>query len=154
MRCVIQRVKHAAVTVDGECAGKIDQGFLVLLGVGSSDSRDEADMLVKKLTSMRIFEDEVGKINLGIKDVGGNILLISQFTLYASCRHGNRPDFLASAPPTLANELYEYFSQKLAEHFPSLQRGIFGAYMQVELLNDGPFTIILDSDELKKRRSE
>ncbi len=151
MRAVVQRVKCASVTVDGEIAGKIGKGFLVFLGVGVGDAENDAELLAKKISSMRIFEDESGHINLNLASVGGNILIVSQFTLYANCKKGNRPDFFASADPQSANRLYEYFVNRLKNDFPSIQCGIFGACMQVELLNDGPFTIILDTDELKRK---
>lgn len=151
MRAVIQRVKHASVVVDGQVTGKIEKGFLVFLGVGVGDTEAEADLLVKKISSMRIFEDEGGHINLNLNAVGGNILVVSQFTLYANCKKGNRPEFFSSADPESANKLYEYFLEKMRVGFPCLQCGVFGAYMQVELLNDGPFTIVLDTNELKRK---
>ncbi len=151
MRAVIQRVKYASVTVENEVVGKINGGFLVLLGVGKGDTEAEADLLASKIAKMRIFCDENGKMNLSLSQVGGEILVISQFTLYANCIHGNRPDFFSSEGPVRANELYEYFTEKVkALSECKTERGIFGADMKVELLNDGPVTIILDTDELRK----
>ena len=152
MKAVVQRVKYASVTVENETVGKIDQGFLVLLGVGKGDTEAEADLLASKIAKMRVFCDENGKMNLSLNQVGGEILVISQFTLYANCVHGNRPDFFASEGPVRANELYEYFTEKVkALSECKTEKGIFGADMKVELLNDGPVTIILDTDELLKR---
>ena len=151
MRAVIQRVKYASVTVDNETVGKINGGFLVLLGVGKGDTEAEADLLAAKIAKMRVFCDENGKMNLSLSQVGGEILVISQFTLYANCVHGNRPDFFNSEGPVRANELYEYFTEKVkALSECKTEHGIFGADMKVELLNDGPVTIILDTDELRK----
>lgn len=151
MKAVIQRVKYASVTVDNEVVGKINEGFLVLLGVGKGDSEAEADLLAAKIAKMRVFCDENGKMNLSLNRIGGEILVISQFTLYANCVHGNRPDFFASEGPVRANELYEYFTEKVkALSECKTEKGIFGADMKVELLNDGPVTIILDTDELRK----
>lgn len=150
MKAVIQRVKYASVTVDNEVVGKINEGFLVLLGVGKGDSEAEADILAAKIAKMRVFCDENGKMNLSLNQIGGEILVISQFTLYANCVHGNRPDFFASEGPARANELYEYFAEKVkALSECKTEKGIFGADMKVELLNDGPVTIILDTNELK-----
>ncbi len=151
MRAVIQRVKYASVKVENETVGKINEGFLVLLGVGKGDTEAEADLLAAKTAKMRVFCDENGKMNLSLSQIGGEILVISQFTLYASCVHGNRPDFFGSEAPDRANELYEYFVGKVASLSEcKTERGIFGADMKVELLNDGPVTIILDTDELRK----
>ncbi len=144
MKAVIQRVRHASVTVDGQTVGRIEQGFLVLLGVGEGDTKAEADRISKKLVNLRIFSDENGKINRSLKDVGGSLLVVSQFTLYADCRHGNRPGFSAAAKPEAAEALYEYFMEKCREEIPVVEHGIFGAHMDVELLNDGPFTVILE----------
>ncbi len=149
MKAVIQRVDRASVTVDGNITGKIDKGFLILLGVGQGDTEAEADLLASKITKMRIFSDEAGKINRSLADVGGNILVVSQFTLYANCKKGNRPDFFASAPADVANRLYEYFLSVVKKDFPNVQCGIFGAHMDIDLINNGPFTIILDTKELK-----
>lgn len=148
MKFVIQRVTHASVTVDGEITGAIDKGFLVLIGVENSDTKEIADKMVKKMTGLRIFEDSEGKTNLSLSDVGGSLLLISQFTLYANCKKGYRPSFIEAGAPQLANELYEYIIEESGKVIPNVQTGIFGADMKVELLNDGPFTIILDSREL------
>ena len=147
MKFVIQKVTHASVTVEGQIIGKIGKGFLVLIGIAENDTTEIADKLVKKLLGLRIFEDENGKTNLSLHDVDGQLLLVSQFTLYADCRKGNRPSFTKAGNPELANELYEYIITKCREQFP-VETGRFGADMKVELLNDGPFTIILDSAEI------
>ncbi len=148
MRFVIQRVTHASVMIDGVICGKIDKGFLVLIGVGQNDDEKIADKMVQKLIGMRIFEDENGKTNLALKDVGGQLLLVSQFTLYADCKKGNRPSFIAAGSPQRADELYQYIITKCKEEIAVVEQGEFGADMKVELLNDGPFTVILDSDEI------
>lgn len=148
MRFVVQRVTHASVTVDGNVIGKIGQGFMVLIGVSDEDTKETADKMVKKLLGLRIFEDENGKTNLDIHTVGGSLLLISQFTLYADCKHGNRPSFIKAGKPEMANEMYEYIIAKCREQVETVETGEFGADMKVELLNDGPFTILLDSDQL------
>ena len=148
MRLVIQRVLESSVKVDGNVVGAIGKGFMVLIGVSQSDTKAEADRLIKKMLGLRIFEDENGKTNLALKDVGGELLLISQFTLYADCRKGNRPSFINAGKPDMANELYEYIISECRKQFRT-ETGVFGADMKVELLNDGPFTIILDSDEIK-----
>ena len=148
MRFVVQRVTHASVTVDSQVIGKIGNGFMVLIGVADTDTREIADKMVKKLLGLRIFEDENGKTNLDIHTVEGELLLISQFTLYANCRHGNRPSFIEAGKPDMANETYEYIIAKCKEQVPVVDKGEFGADMKVELLNDGPFTILLDSDQL------
>ena len=148
MKCVIQRVTHASVTIDGEVRGKIGKGFLVLVGVGLEDDERVADKLVQKLINMRIFEDENGKTNLALKDVNGELLLISQFTLYADCKKGNRPSFTKAGKPDQAEQLYEYVIKKCREEIPVVEQGEFGADMKVELLNDGPFTVILDSEDM------
>ena len=148
MRLVVQRVLQAEVQVDGQSIGKIGRGFLVLVGVGKDDTKEIADKYLKKLLGLRIFEDENGKTNLDIHTVGGELLLISQFTLYANCRHGNRPSFIEAGKPDMANEMYEYIIAKCKEQVPVVEKGEFGADMKVELLNDGPFTILLDSDQL------
>lgn len=144
MRLVIQRVTHASVTVDHRVIGKIGKGLLVLVGVGASDDETVADKYLKKLLGLRIFEDENGKTNLSLSDVKGELLLVSQFTLYANCRKGNRPSFIEAGDPKKAEELYEYLIAQCKKSVPVVERGQFGAEMQVELLNDGPFTIILD----------
>lgn len=148
MRFVIQRVSSAKVEVDGSVVGEICRGLLVFIGISGSDTREIADKMVKKLINLRIFEDENGKTNLSINDVDGRLLLISQFTLYADCKHGNRPSFINAGAPDMANELYEYIIEQCAVHVPNIQHGLFGADMKVSLLNDGPFTIYLDSEEL------
>lgn len=148
MRFVVQRVTHASVTVDGNVIGKIGQGFIVLIGVSDEDTKETADKMVKKLLGLRIFEDENGKTNLDIHTVGGSLLLISQFTLYADCKHGNRPSFIKAGKPDMANEMYEYIIAKCREQVEIVETGEFGADMKVKLLNDGPFTILLDSDQL------
>lgn len=148
MKFVIQRVKHASVTVEGEVLGKIEKGFMVLIGVCESDDEAIADKMVKKLIGLRIFEDENGKTNLDLHSVDGQLLLISQFTLYANCKKGNRPSFVEAAKPDKANALYEYIISECKKQVEVVERGEFGADMKVELLNDGPFTIVLDSNDL------
>lgn len=147
MKFVIQKVTHASVTVDDQVIGKIGKGVLVLIGVAEDDTKEIADKLIKKLLGLRIFEDADGKTNLSLSDVGGSLLLVSQFTLYADCKKGNRPSFTKAGNPALANDLYEYIIEKCRAEFP-VETGSFGADMKVELLNDGPFTIILDSAEI------
>lgn len=144
MKLVIQRVKEASVEVDKKIVGSIKNGFLVLLGVTHGDTKQEADYLVKKLCNLRVFSDENDKMNLGLKDVNGELLIISQFTLYADCAKGNRPSFSEAARPEMANELYEYFCEKCKENEIKVEKGIFGADMKVSLLNDGPVTIIIE----------
>lgn len=148
MKFVIQRVTRAQVSVNNEVIGKIGKGFLVLVGIGKADDEKIADKLVQKLVNMRIFEDENGKTNLGLKDVGGELLVISQFTLYADCKKGNRPSFTEAGAPQEANRLYEYILERCRAEIETVQHGEFGADMKVELHNDGPFTIILDSREI------
>ena len=148
MKFVIQRVTEANVKVDGEIIGEIGKGFMVLIGVGEDDTREIADKMVKKMTGLRIFEDENGKTNMSLADVGGQMLLISQFTLYANCRKGNRPSFIEAGAPDKANEMYEYIIEECKKVVPVVERGQFGADMKVSLVNDGPFTIILDSAQL------
>ena len=150
MKAVIQRVTHAEVAVDGVTVGSCKNGFMVLLGVAQGDTEAEAELLCKKLVNLRVFEDENGKMNRSILDVGGELLIISQFTLMANCRHGNRPDFMASAKPDVAIPLYEYFIKLAERDVAQVAHGIFGADMKVSLLNDGPVTIVLDTDTLKK----
>lgn len=150
MRFVIQRVKEANVSVDNEIVGAIDKGFLVLAGICDTDTYEIADKMIRKLIGLRIFEDENGKTNLDIKSVSGELLIISQFTLYADCRKGNRPSFINAGKPDFANEMYEYIVKKCSEEIPKVETGVFGAHMKVSLINDGPFTIILDSDEICK----
>ena len=148
MKFVVQRVTNANVSVDGNIVGSIHKGFLVLLGVNDTDTFEIADKMVNKLLNLRIFEDEQGKTNLNLKSVSGELLIISQFTLYADCRKGNRPSFTKAGKPDHANELYEYIISKCKEQIPVVERGMFGADMKVSLVNDGPFTIVLDSDRL------
>ena len=145
MRLVIQRVRHASVSVDQKVIGAIGQGYLVLLGIGHGDTEKMADAFAQKLFKLRIFEDENGKINRSISDVGGQVLVVSQFTLYADCRHGNRPGFTDAAAPAEAEQLYEYFLEQCRKQFGAAEHGSFGADMKVELENDGPFTLIWDS---------
>lgn len=144
MKLVIQRVKCATVEVEGKVVGKIDKGYLVLLGVTHSDTREIADYLSKKLCNLRVFEDVNGKMNLNLKQVNGELLIVSQFTLYGDCTEGNRPSFTNAAKPDFANELYEYFCDKCIENDIKVEKGIFGADMKVNLLNDGPVTIIME----------
>ena len=148
MKFVIQRVLTASVQVDNEIIGKIDNGFLVFIGVGHNDTKEIADKMVKKLVGLRIFEDENGKTNLSLADVNGQVLLISQFTLYANCKKGYRPSFTESGAPDFAEELYEYIISQCKETVPIVETGSFGADMKVCLVNDGPFTIVLDSEQL------
>lgn len=151
MKFVIQRVNHASVTVDNEVIGKINKGFLVLMGACNDDDEAIADKMVKKLISLRIFDDADGKTNLALKDVGGSLLIVSQFTLYADCKKGNRPSFVNAGSPEHANKLYEYVVEQCKKEVPIVETGSFGAEMTVDLSNDGPFTIILDSDEIIKK---
>ena len=144
MRLLIQRVNYASVKIDGKTVGSIKKGFLVLVGVGQNDTREIADKYLKKMLGLRIFEDENGKTNLSLADVNGELLMVSQFTLYADCRKGNRPNFINAGKPDEANRLYEYFVSKCKEQVPVVENGVFGADMKVELLNDGPFTVILE----------
>lgn len=144
MKLVIQRVNHAQVKVDGEVVGSIGKGFLVLVGVGQEDTKAIADKYLKKLLGLRIFDDENGKTNLSLADVNGELLMVSQFTLYANCKKGNRPSFIEAGAPDKANELYEYMIAEAKKSVPVVEHGIFGADMKVSLENDGPFTIILD----------
>ena len=148
MRFVIQRVTEGSVAIDGKICGSIKKGFVVLIGVGQTDTKETADKLVKKMLGLRIFEDENGKTNLSLDSVGGELLLISQFTLYADCKHGNRPGFTDAGAPDMAKALYEYIIDECKKSVPVVQQGEFGADMKVSLINDGPFTIILDSDKL------
>ena len=148
MKFVIQRVKEASVKVDDEYTGKIKKGYLVLIGVGQEDTKEEADKYIRKMINLRIFEDENGKTNLSLADVNGELLLISQFTLYANCKKGNRPSFVDAGNPDKANALYEYIISKCKEQVDIVETGSFGADMKISLINDGPFTIILDSEKL------
>ena len=147
MKLVVQRVKNANVVVENETIGEINQGFMVLLGVAPTDTKEIADFLVQKLVHLRIFEDENEKMNLSIQDIDGELLIVSQFTLYANCNHGNRPSFTEAAKPDMANELYEYFVEKCKEeNIKKVATGEFGADMQVSLQNDGPVTIMLEKE--------
>ncbi len=148
MKFIIQRVSHASVEVDQRCVGKIEKGFLVFIGIGKGDTKETADQLIKKLVHLRIFSDVNDKINLSLKDVDGSLLLVSQFTLYANCKKGNRPSFVEAAAPKEAESLYQYIIEECKKQVENVQTGQFGADMKVDLLNDGPFTIILDSEEL------
>ena len=145
MRAVVQRVSHAQVKVDGKVVGKIEKGYLVLLGVKEDDTKKEADFLANKVVNLRVFEDENDKMNLSIKDVGGEMLIVSQFTLYGDASHGNRPSFIEAARPEEANSLYEYFCDKVGQEV-HVEKGVFQAEMKVELLNDGPVTILLEKE--------
>ena len=144
MKFVIQRCQEARVSVDGKTVGAIEKGLMVLIGVGKDDTTDVVDKYLKKLLQLRIFEDENGKTNRSLMDIGGQLLLVSQFTLYANCRHGNRPGFTDAGDPQKAKELYEYLIERAKEQVSVVEQGIFGADMKVSLVNDGPFTIILD----------
>lgn len=146
MKLLVQRVSSAKVDVDFKTVGKINKGFLVLIGVTHTDTKEIADYLVKKLCNLRVFKDENSKMNLSIKDVDGELLIVSQFTLYADCQHGNRPSFVNSAKPDMANELYEYFVERCRREVKNVETGIFGADMKVSLLNDGPVTIMLEKE--------
>jgi len=148
MKFVIQRVSEASCRVDDQITGQIGRGFMVLIGVCDEDTKEIADKMVKKLLGLRIFEDAQGKTNLSLNDVNGELLLISQFTLYADCKKGNRPSFIRAGKPDMANEMYEYILSKCREAIPVVEKGIFGAHMHISLINDGPFTIILDSAEI------
>ena len=148
MRFVIQRVTEASVTIDGEISGKIGKGYLVLIGVADTDTKEIADKMIRKMIGLRIFEDEQGKTNLSLADVDGGLLLVSQFTLYANCKRGNRPSFIEAGKPDMANEMYEYIIEKCRESVDEVQTGEFGADMKVQLLNVGLFTFLLDSDQL------
>lgn len=148
MKFVIQRVTAASCVVDGTVTGAIKDGFCVFIGVAESDTKQIADKMIQKLIGMRIFSDENDKINLSLRDINGSLLLISQFTLYANCRKGNRPSFTDAGNPDMANEMYEYIIAECKKQIPNVQTGIFGADMKLEIHNDGPFTIILDSNDL------
>jgi D-tyrosyl-tRNA(Tyr) deacylase len=148
MKLVIQRVSKASVSIDGKVEGAIGKGLLVLLGVGANDTKEIADKFLGKMLKLRIFEDTEGKTNLSLQDVKGEVLVVSQFTLYADCKKGNRPSFIYGAKPELANEIYEYFLSQCKEKLGAVEHGQFGADMQVSLVNDGPFTILLDDDTI------
>lgn len=151
MRLLLQRVKEASVKVDGEIIGQIGHGLLVFVGVSDTDDKQIADKMIDKMTKLRIFDDEQGKTNLSAADVNGEFLIISQFTLCADCRKGNRPSFISAGKPEMANELYEYVISEVAKKGFKTEHGSFGADMKVSLLNDGPFTVILDSEEIVKK---
>lgn len=148
MRFVIQRVDEASVCVEGKEIGKIKKGFVVLVGISNTDTWEIADKMIRKLINLRIFSDENDKTNLNLKSIDGELLIISQFTLYADCRKGNRPSFTNAGNPELAENLYEYIIKKCSEEVPHVAHGVFGAHMDISLINNGPFTIILDSDEM------
>lgn len=152
MRAVLTRVKYASVTIDGQTVGKIGQGFLILLGVGPADTEKECRLLAEKALGLRIFEDENGKMNLGLEQVGGQVLVVSQFTLYGNCRKGRRPSFAEAAQPELGEAMYERFLELCRELGYPPQHGRFGADMKVESLNDGPVTLLLDTDQLQGPR--
>lgn len=145
MKFVIQRVKNASVKVDGAYTGKIQKGFLVFIGIGQEDTDEIAEKYIKKMINLRIFEDENGKTNLSLKDISGELLLVSQFTLYASCKKGNRPSFAQAGAPQKAEQLYEYIIKQCKNHLNVVETGIFGAHMEVSLVNDGPFIIVLEN---------
>ena len=148
MKIVLQRVLEAKVDVAGETKGEIGNGYLLLVGISNDDNREIADKMIEKVAKLRLFEDESGKTNLSIEQVGGEVLVISQFTLYADCKKGNRPSFINAGRPDMAKELYEYILKRCKELFKNTQSGIFGADMKVSLVNDGPFTVVLDSKEI------
>ena len=150
MKFVLQRVLEAKVDVDGKTVGEIGKGYLLLVGVSNDDTKEIADQMIEKVSRLRIFEDENGKINLSIDQISGEILVVSQFTLYADCRKGNRPSFTDAGSPALAEELYEHILTRCEELFKNTQKGVFGAEMKVSLVNDGPFTLVLDSKEILK----
>lgn len=151
MKVVIQRVSEASVAIEGKTVGKIGKGLLLLLGVGAEDTKEIADKFLEKISKLRIFEDAEGKTNLSLTDVEGEVLVVSQFTLYADCRKGNRPSFVYGAKPELAEELYEYFLSRWEEKLGKVQHGEFGADMKVSLINDGPFTIVLDDETILRK---
>ena len=148
MKFVIQVVSEAKVEVEGKTVGSIDKGFLVLVGIGRHDTKEIADKMLDKLIKLRIFDDENGKTNLSLADVEGSLLMVSQFTLYANCKKGNRPSFTDAGAPQMSEELYDYICDQCATRVPKVERGIFGADMKVSLVNEGPFTVILDSDQI------
>ncbi|MBQ7317077.1 MAG: D-tyrosyl-tRNA(Tyr) deacylase [Clostridia bacterium] len=154
MKAVIQRVSRAQVSVDGEVVGKIGHGYMILLGVAQGDTEEDLDKMLQKILKLRIFEDENGKMNRSVIDVDGGLLVISQFTLMANYRQGNRPDFLGAAAPAEAERLYELFVKKASEQVSLVEKGVFGAHMAVELINDGPVTICMDSEVLKAPKKQ
>ena len=149
MKFVIQKVSQASVSVEGNCVGKIQKGFLVFVGIGKEDTKEIADQYIKKMVQLRIFQDENGKTNLSLTDVGGEVLIVSQFTLYANCRKGNRPSFFDAGEPQMAEELYKYIIKKTKETISVVESGEFGAMMQVSLINEGPFTIVFDENTFR-----
>lgn len=149
MKFVIQKVSQASVSVEGNCVGKIQKGFLVFVGIGKEDTKEIADQYIKKMVQLRIFQDENGKTNLSLTDVGGEVLIISQFTLYANCRKGNRPSFFDAGEPQMAEELYKYIIKKTKETISVVESGEFGAMMQVSRVNEGPFTIVFDENTFR-----
>ena len=149
MKFVIQKVSQASVSVEGNCVGKIQKGFLVFVGIGKEDTKEIADQYIKKMVQLRIFQDENGKTNLSLTDVGGEVLIVSQFTLYADCRKGNRPSFFDAGEPQMAEELYKYIIKKTKETISVVESGEFGAMMQVSLVNEGPFTIVFDENTFR-----
>lgn len=149
MKFIIQKVSQASVSVEGNCVGKIQKGFLVFVGIGKEDTKEIADQYIKKMVQLRIFQDENGKTNLSLTDVGGEVLIISQFTLYANCRKGNRPSFFDAGEPQMAEELYKYIIKKTKETISVVESGEFGAMMQVSLVNEGPFTIVFDENTFR-----
>ena len=149
MKFVIQKVSQASVSVEGNCVGKIQKGFLVFVGIGKEDTKEIADQYIKKMVQLRIFQDENGKTNLSLTDVGGEVLIISQFTLYANCRKGNRPSFFDAGEPQMAEELYKYIIKKTKETIQVVESGEFGAMMQVSLVNEGTFTIVFDENPFR-----
>lgn len=153
MRLVIQRVTRASVTIDGKVEGEIGKGFMVLVGIAQTDTQEIADKMISKMCKLRIFEDGEGKTNLSLADVGGQVMLISQFTLYANTRRGNRPSFIEAGAPDMAEPLYQHMIDECGKYVDHVAKGIFGADMKIELLNDGPFTIVMDSDEMMTPRS-
>ncbi len=153
MKAVLQRVKNASVAVDGEIVGQCGEGLMILLGVAQGDTEEDARLLAAKISNLRIFTDENDKMNLSVKDIDGEALVISQFTLMANYRKGNRPDYLESAPPAVAEKLYEYFKGLMAAELRHVGCGVFGAHMEVSLINNGPVTIVMDSEVLKKKKT-
>lgn len=148
MRAIIQRVSSAQVDIDGETVGSIGHGLLILLGVSHNDTEEQAERLWNKIARLRIFDDDTGKTNLSLADIGGEVLVVSQFTLFANCKRGNRPSFTEAGTPDEANRLYEWLIERARQDVPRVQTGRFGAHMEVSLVNDGPFTIWLDTDRL------
>lgn len=153
MKAVLQRVKNASVKVDGDVVGACGEGLMILLGVAQGDTEEDARLLAAKICNLRIFTDENDKMNLSVKNIDGEALVISQFTLMANYKHGNRPDYLESAPPAEANRLYEYFATLIESELRHVGRGVFGAHMEVSLINNGPVTIVMDSEVLKKKKA-